>query len=33
MKEPEPDHRMAGRMAMVALIVAFAIAGMMVWIA
>jgi hypothetical protein len=33
MKEPEPDHKMSGRVATVALLVAFGIVGMMVWIA
>ena len=33
MKEPEPDHKMSGRVATIALLVAFAVAAGMVWIA
>lgn len=33
MQEPKPDPKMSGRMAMIALLVAFGIVGMMVWIA
>lgn len=33
MKEPKPDPKMSGRVAMIALLVAFAVAGGMVWMA
>jgi len=33
MKEPEPDHKMSGRVATVALLVAFGVVAAMVWIA
>tara|TARA_B110000977_G_C10849225_1_gene405115 strand:- start:194 stop:313 length:120 start_codon:yes stop_codon:yes gene_type:complete len=33
MKEPKPDPKMSGRVATIALIVAFAVAAGMVWIA
>lgn len=33
MKEPDPDPRMSGRIAMIALLVAFGVVAMMVWIA
>jgi hypothetical protein len=33
MKEPKPDPKISGRIAMIALLVAFAVAGGMVWIA
>ena len=33
MKEPKPDPKMSGRVATIALIVAFAFAGLMVWMA
>jgi len=33
MKEPKPDPKMSGRIAMIALLVAFAVAGGMVWMA
>lgn len=33
MEEPEPDHKMSGRVATIALLVAFGVVGMMVWIA
>jgi hypothetical protein len=33
MKEPKPDPKMSGRVATVALLVAFAVAGSMVWMA
>jgi hypothetical protein len=33
MKEPKPDPKMSGRVAMIALLVAFGVAGMMVWMA
>ena len=33
MQEPKPDPRMSGRIAMIALLVAFALAALMVWIA
>ncbi|KIN68547.1 hypothetical protein Z948_2278 [Sulfitobacter donghicola DSW-25 = KCTC 12864 = JCM 14565] len=33
MNEPKPDPKMSGRIAMIALIVAFAVAGGMVWMA
>lgn len=32
MKEPKPDPKMSGRIAMIALLVAFAVVGLMVWI-
>jgi len=32
MQEPEPDPKMSGRIAMIALLVAFGVAGLMVWI-
>ena len=32
MKEPKPDPKISGRIAMIALLVAFGVAGMMVWI-
>lgn len=32
MQEPKPDPKMSGRIATIALLVAFAVAGMMVWI-
>jgi len=31
-KEPKPDPKMSGRISMIALLVAFGVAGMMVWI-
>jgi hypothetical protein len=31
-KEPKPDPKMSGRVATVALLVAFGVVGMMVWI-
>jgi hypothetical protein len=33
MKEREPDPKMSGRIAMIALLVAFGVAAMMVWMA
>jgi hypothetical protein len=33
MKEPKPDPKMSGRIAMIALLIAFAVAGGMVWMA
>lgn len=33
MKEPKPDPKMSGRIATIALIVAFAVAAAMVWLA
>ena len=33
MKEPKPDPKMSGRVALIALLVAFGIAGLMVWMA
>jgi hypothetical protein len=33
MKEPKPDPKISGRIAMIALLVAFAVAGGMVWMA
>lgn len=33
MKEPDPDPRMSGRVATVALLVAFGVVAMMVWMA
>lgn len=33
MREPKPDPRMSGRVAMIALIVMFAFVGIMIWIA
>ncbi len=33
MQDPKPDPKMAGRIAMIALLVAFGIAGLMIWIA
>jgi hypothetical protein len=33
MKEPKPDPKMSGRVAMVALLVAFGVVGLMVWLA
>jgi len=33
MKEPKPDPKMSGRIATIALIVAFAVAAGMVWMA
>jgi hypothetical protein len=33
MKEPKPDPKMSGRIATIALLVAFAVAAVMVWIA
>ena len=33
MQEPEHDPRMSGRIAMIALLVAFGVAGMMFWLA
>ena len=33
MKEPKPDPKMSGRVAMIALLVAFGVAGLMVWMA
>lgn len=33
MQDPKPDPKMSGRIAMIALIVAFGIAGLMIWIA
>ncbi|QFT57575.1 hypothetical protein FIU94_01955 [Sulfitobacter sp. THAF37] len=33
MQEPEPDPKMSGRVAMVALLVAFGVVALMVWIA
>lgn len=33
MQQPEPNHKISGRVALVALLVAFGIAGLMVWIA
>jgi len=33
MQEPKPDPKMSGRLAMIALLVAFGIAGLMVWLA
>ena len=33
MKEPNPDPKMSGRVAMIALLVAFGVAGLMVWMA
>jgi len=32
MKEPKPDPKMSGRIAMIALLVAFGVVAMMVWI-
>ena len=32
MKEPEPDHKMSGRIAMLALLVAFGVVALMVWL-
>jgi|TARA_R110000850_G_scaffold2877_4_gene13295 hypothetical protein len=32
MKEPKPDPKMSGRVAMIALLVAFGVVAMMVWI-
>lgn len=32
MNEPKPDPKMSGRVATVALLVAFGVVGMMVWI-
>tara|TARA_R110000787_G_scaffold20735_5_gene61651 strand:- start:1265 stop:1366 length:102 start_codon:yes stop_codon:yes gene_type:complete len=32
MKEPKPDPKMSGRIAMIALIVAFAVVGLMLWV-
>jgi hypothetical protein len=31
-KEPKPDPKMSGRIAMIALLVAFGVAAMMVWV-
>jgi hypothetical protein len=33
MKEPKPDPKMSGRVATIALIIVFAVAGGMVWMA
>lgn len=33
MREPKPDPRMSGRVAMIALIAMFAFVGVMIWIA
>lgn len=33
MQEPKPDPKMSGRLAMIALLVAFGIVGIMLWIA
>tara|TARA_R110002110_G_scaffold19919_45_gene81674 strand:- start:523 stop:627 length:105 start_codon:yes stop_codon:yes gene_type:complete len=33
MKEPKPDPKVSGRIAMIALLVAFGVAGLMVWMA
>lgn len=33
MQEPKPDPKMSGRVAMIALIVAGALVGLMIWIA
>ena len=33
MNEPEPDPKMSGRIAMIALLVAFGVVGLMVWLA
>lgn len=33
MQEPEPDHKILGRLAVVALLLAFGIVGLMLWIA
>lgn len=33
MQEPEHDPKMSGRIAMIALLVAFGVAGLMVWLA
>lgn len=33
MNEPKPDPKMSGRVAMVALLVAFGVVGLMVWLA
>ena len=32
MQEPKPDPKMSGRVAMIALLVAFGVVGMMLWI-
>jgi hypothetical protein len=32
MQEPKPDPKMSGRVAMIALLVAFGVMGMMVWL-
>ena len=33
MQEPEHDPKLSGRIAMIALLVAFGVAGLMVWLA
>jgi hypothetical protein len=33
MKEPKPDPKISGRIAMIALLVAFGIVGLMLWMA
>lgn len=32
MKEPKPDPKMSGRIAMIALLVAFGIVALMIWV-
>lgn len=32
MQEPKPDPKMSGRVAMIALLVAFGVMGMMIWL-
>lgn len=32
MQEPKPDPKMSGRIAMIALLVAFAVVGLMLWV-